>query len=364
MTLSECDTVRLLLLGGNDQHARNQSGAAAYSSAGNLLVGGALSRHGFGHVVLAGHPEGHPGLGKDPAATTALLAGKAGAAVAAGHTVAVASQFCFDAQVLTRWLSRTHAAVLSSMLAGVTEDGAPEPSAVTYHIGVPGPTKTGKLKRIAEICEVPSLFLGSAFDILDLDGDGEVSEAELLAAAAVLCVAPAELSALYEKYSGADRVLQRPELAQLLVELGADLAHEPTYGAGLGGGGDGPGAEVHSVTGPSAFVAGEPKVNATPGAVPKQEEEVVWPEELVLALAAFCGNYSSKGNDACCMCFYWSLVAGLLVDHERLLANTEREPAVEVVVHVFPFGGVSTDTPMPLYKVIANGPNGRLVISH
>ena len=28
-----------------------------------------------------------------------------------------------------------------------------------------------------------------------------------------------------------------------------------------------------------------------------------------------------------------------------MLVNTEREPAVEVVVHVFPFGGVSTENP-------------------
>ena len=42
----------------------------------------------------AGHPEGHPGLAKDPAATTAVLAAKVQAAVEAGHTVAVASQVC------------------------------------------------------------------------------------------------------------------------------------------------------------------------------------------------------------------------------------------------------------------------------
>ena len=59
---------------------------------------------------------------------------------------------------------------------------------VTYHVGIPGPTKLSKLQRIAEICEVPSLFLGSAFDILDLDGDGEVDEQELLAAAVTLSV--------------------------------------------------------------------------------------------------------------------------------------------------------------------------------
>jgi hypothetical protein len=92
--------------------------------------------------------------------------------VAVGHTVAVASQFCFDAAVLTGWLARTRAAV--DVAVARAAQGAVAVPPVVYHIGVPGPTKPSKLKRIAEICEVPSLFLNSAFDVLDLDGDGLV----------------------------------------------------------------------------------------------------------------------------------------------------------------------------------------------
>jgi 5,10-methylenetetrahydrofolate reductase len=191
--------------GGNDQHERAVSGAACFASAGELLAhdsATALQQHGFRHVVLAGHPEGHPGLGKDAEATTAMLAAKVSTAVAAGHTVSVASQFCFDTTTLISWLERTRTAVGEAVAAA----GGRAAGSVRYFVGVPGPTRVSKLQRIAEICEVPSLFLGSAFDILDLDGDGEVTEPELLAAAATLHVEPAQLSQLYRKYSGADKV--------------------------------------------------------------------------------------------------------------------------------------------------------------
>ena len=165
---------------------------------------------------------------------------------------------------------------------------------------------------------------GSAFDILDLDGDGQVTETELLAAAAVLAVDEKELSSLYAKYSGADKVLQRPELAQLLVELGADMTtiHEQQQLEGEGGGEQDTSSNTtaHSVSGPSAFVSDGPKsaTNAsgtpTPAAAAAVEEAEVWPEELVLALAAYCEQaYVPEG---------------------------------EVVVHVFPFGGVRQSAEM------------------
>ena len=121
--------------------------------------------------------------------------------MAAGHRVAVASQFCFDATTLISWLERTRAAVSAAIAAAQGGFGGGEGEAgggsVTYYVGVPGPTKPGKLERIAEICEVPSLFLGSAFDVLDLDGDGQVDESELLAAAATLGVDPAHLHEVF-----------------------------------------------------------------------------------------------------------------------------------------------------------------------
>lgn len=110
--------------------------------------------------MLAGHPEGHPGLGKSPKKTMSLLSAKVQAAVSAGHSVAIASQFCFDAKILVRWLARTRKAVAAAVDAAIAE-GAPEPAPPRYFVGVPGPTKPSKLRRIAEICEVPSLFLGT-----------------------------------------------------------------------------------------------------------------------------------------------------------------------------------------------------------
>lgn len=291
----------VLLLGGNDQHARKLAGSA-FACANDLLSTGALLRHSFDTIVLAGHPEGHPGLGKSSKTTMQVLSMKVQAAVTAGHSVAVASQFCFDTQKLIRWLKQTRKTVADAIAIAVDE-GAPEPKPARYYIGVPGPTKPSKLRRIADICEVPSLFLGSAFDILDLDGNGQVDEAELLAAAAVLSVGEKELQQLYAKHSGADKLLQRPELAQLLVELGADMTTtneevDDSFTTSTG----------HSVSGPSAFVSDGPPCSTSKQNVQQPAEVEVWPEELVLALAAYCEQ-----------------------------ANV---PQGEVIVHVFPFGGV------------------------
>ena len=126
----------ILLLGGNDQHDRELDGSL-FPSASDLLATGALLRHGFDTIVLAGHPEGHPGLGKNVKKTMGLLAAKVQAAVTAGHSVAIASQFCFDTQVLIRWLSRAREAVHAAIVAAVDE-GAPEPRPPRYYIGVPG----------------------------------------------------------------------------------------------------------------------------------------------------------------------------------------------------------------------------------
>ena len=61
----------------------------------------------------------------------------------------------------------------------------------------------------------------------------------------------------------ADKVLQRPELAQLLVELGADMTtiHEQQQLEGEGGKEQDTSSNTtaHSVSGPSAFVSDGPK---------------------------------------------------------------------------------------------------------
>ena len=50
-------------------------------------------------------------------------------------------------------------------------------------MGVHGPTSAARLGKIASICEVSSLFIGSAFERLDRSGSGRVEEDKLLAAA-------------------------------------------------------------------------------------------------------------------------------------------------------------------------------------
>ena len=45
----------VLLLGGNDQHARSEMGVP-FPCAGSLIEMGALRKHGFESVAVAGHP--------------------------------------------------------------------------------------------------------------------------------------------------------------------------------------------------------------------------------------------------------------------------------------------------------------------
>lgn len=197
---------RVMLVGGNDQYERR---AEAFESAGELLRTGALRRAGFRGVVLAGHPEGHVGLGGCRVATRELLISKVREASAQGLEVAVATQLCFDGDALTRWLAETRALVVR-VAAGrppvctrpLRSPAAPHtagwraidckspvqctcvqrrklrcactsslqaPTPVTFHVGVPGPTTRQKLARIAAICEVrtgagagPSTFVGNS----------------------------------------------------------------------------------------------------------------------------------------------------------------------------------------------------------
>ena len=112
----------MLYLGGNDQHERGEGGAP-FGGADALLAsdpGGALSlvAGGWECVMVAGHPEGHPGLGFDVEKTAELLERKVRDLLTTGvGTVGVVSQLCFDTPTLLRWLGATRTA-----LARVAED--------------------------------------------------------------------------------------------------------------------------------------------------------------------------------------------------------------------------------------------------
>ena len=99
-----------LILGGNDQGERGEQGVP-FPGADALLRSGAPAAAAVRGVMLAGHPEGHPGLGNDAARTAALLEGKVETALRAGHTVSVVSQLCFDGGLLLSWLAKTRTAL-------------------------------------------------------------------------------------------------------------------------------------------------------------------------------------------------------------------------------------------------------------
>jgi 5,10-methylenetetrahydrofolate reductase len=319
------EAASVLLLGGNDQYQRNESGSTPFPSATSLLSTGALSNptHRFSKLVLGGHPDGHPGLGNMLDATATLLETKVEMVLKSGHQAAVATQFCFDAQKLITWLDSTRKCLANVRTRLGLEKAYPP---VVYHIGIPGPTTDKKLRRIAEICEVPSLFLGSAFDVLDLNGDGEVDEQEILAAATILGVEPLHMSELYKQFCGTDGVLQRTELAEVIAQLGAEgVENVPKTTEN----GEVAVVGAHIVAGPSVMVnnavsadtgdnkgagSGSSEVATTNQPVPSPSTAAVpvLPEEIVLALAAYCEQAAI--------------------------------PDGEVVLHFFPFGGVAKCT--------------------
>lgn len=155
-----------------------------------------------------------------------------------------------------------------------------------------------KLQRIADICEVPSLFLASVFDFLDADGDGFVSLAELEVSLEKVNIARrgSTLHSLYVKHAGVDGLLGRDEFSQLLVDdvvESGSKSRPPSKDEPLGD---------RTAQGPSSFV--ESTAGGT-GSI----SEVVWPEDLVLSLAAYC-------------------------EHEHVAPG-------DVSLHFFPFGGLA-----------------------
>jgi hypothetical protein len=212
-------------------------------------------------VSVGAYPEGHPGLGFDPDASEALLVGKARALLAAGFEVHVATQFCFDAQALVRWLRRTRQALeavrvevqgertaskaFEVELRSPQTPGAPRMDVdgdavpqVCFHVGVAGPTPSAKLGRIASLCEVGSAFLAaSAFDLADGDRDGFVDARELRQACGLLGVDAAAAEAAAEAVCG--RGFGQEGGARLLRFQFAALLADLSDGRARGGGGGG-----------------------------------------------------------------------------------------------------------------------------
>ncbi len=128
----------LLLAGGLD----NPKGA--FSDSMQLLETGLFDANGFTRLHVAGHPEGNRDIdpdGSDKAAMEALH-WKAAFAERTDATMAIATQFCFEAEPVIAWADRLKA------------EGIDLP----IHIGVAGPAKLQTMIKFAMVCGVgPSL---------------------------------------------------------------------------------------------------------------------------------------------------------------------------------------------------------------
>jgi len=115
-----------------------------YHEALQLLRTGLFDRAGFTELHVAGHPEGNRDIdpaGGDAACMAALIA-KDAFQRETDATMAIATQFCFEAAPVILWADRLRA-------AGIT---------LPVHIGVAGPAKLQTMLKYAMACGVgPSL---------------------------------------------------------------------------------------------------------------------------------------------------------------------------------------------------------------
>lgn len=102
----------------------------------SVIRSGLIERHGFAHVGLAGHPDGHPDVA--PAILWAAMEDKIEALRQRGIEAQIVTQFSFDAGQVLRWLHELRA-------RGIT---AP------VRIGIPGPASVRTLLRFAARCGV------------------------------------------------------------------------------------------------------------------------------------------------------------------------------------------------------------------
>ena len=118
--------------------------AGEFHSSMQLLETGLFDHHGFSRLHLAGHPEGNRDIDADGSDRTVMeaLRWKQAFAERTGARLALATQFCFDADPVLAWADRLHA----------------EGILLPIHIGIAGPAKLQTLIKFAIACGVgPSL---------------------------------------------------------------------------------------------------------------------------------------------------------------------------------------------------------------
>jgi len=134
---SEADVKQGLILAGGLAQPQGD-----FHSAMQLLESGAFD--GFEHLHVAGHPEGNKDIDPDGSDRMAMeaLRWKQAFSQRTDAKMALATQFCFDAQPVIDWVNRLQA------------EGIDMP----VHIGVAGPAKLQTLIKFAIACGVgPSL---------------------------------------------------------------------------------------------------------------------------------------------------------------------------------------------------------------
>ncbi|WP_191060173.1 methylenetetrahydrofolate reductase [Geminicoccus harenae] len=107
-----------------------------FASSMDVLRSGLFEELGFSRVAVAGHPEGSPDISVEGLA--AALAEKNAWAEAAGLTVELMTQFCFDAGKVAAWERAIRAAG----------------NRLPIRVGLPGPASIKSLLRYAQMCGV------------------------------------------------------------------------------------------------------------------------------------------------------------------------------------------------------------------
>ena len=128
-------SIRALLLAGGVNKP-----VGDFSDSMQLLESSLFDDAGFHRLHVAGHPEGNPDI--DPDGSTdgvdRALEWKQKISETTDAEMAIATQFCFDATPVIRWLSR------------LRDNGVTLP----VHVGVAGPAKLQTLIRFAVACGV------------------------------------------------------------------------------------------------------------------------------------------------------------------------------------------------------------------
>jgi methylenetetrahydrofolate reductase (NADPH) len=102
-----------------------------------VINSGILRRHGIVEVGIAGYPDGHPSLSEQE--LDRILVQKIVAAERSGLVVHIATQFCFSAETIIKWLHKLRDRGIGNAV----------------RIGLPGPADVAILTRYARSCGVP-----------------------------------------------------------------------------------------------------------------------------------------------------------------------------------------------------------------